>query len=154
MFGIMAIHDSRLHGTDAYIQILNSDGSMAQACGNGTRCVVQALSADTGKQAFTFQTVAGIVNARELEDGLIAVDMGAPEFRWDRIPLAEGTRRRPDPRLRNSGLCSSRIGCANGKNRASGHRESSRRSVADRLAGKQQPRHDDWACRMGIFRQP
>lgn len=86
---IMAIHDSRLHGTDAYIQILNSDGSMAQACGNGTRCVVQALSADTGKQAFTFQTVAGIVNARELEDGLIAVDMGAPEFRWDRIPLAE-----------------------------------------------------------------
>lgn len=86
---IMAIHDSRLHGTDAYIQILNSDGSMAQACGNGTRCVVQALCADTGKQAFTFQTVAGIVNARELEDGLIAVDMGAPEFRWDRIPLAE-----------------------------------------------------------------
>ena len=86
---IMAIHDSRLHGTDAYIQILNSDGSMAQACGNGTRCVVQALSADTGMQAFTFQTVAGIVNARELEDGLIAVDMGAPEFRWDRIPLAE-----------------------------------------------------------------
>ena len=86
---IMAIHDSRLHGTDAYIQILNSDGSMAQACGNGTRCVVQALSADTGKQAFTFQTIAGIVNARELEDGLIAVDMGAPEFRWDRIPLAE-----------------------------------------------------------------
>lgn len=86
---IMAIHDSRLHGTDAYIQILNSDGSMAQACGNGTRCVVQALSADTGKQVFTFQTVAGIVNARELEDGLIAVDMGVPEFRWDRIPLAE-----------------------------------------------------------------
>ena len=38
---IMAIHDARLQHTDAYIDILNSDGSSAQACGNGTRCVVQ-----------------------------------------------------------------------------------------------------------------
>ncbi len=86
---IMAVHDPKLQGTDAYIDILNSDGSKAQACGNGTRCVVQALSAETGKQAYTFQTVAGILNAREHADGTISVDMGAPEFHWDKIPLAE-----------------------------------------------------------------
>ena len=45
---IMAIHDSRLGGTDNYVEILNSDGTLAQACGNGTRCVVQALAAETG----------------------------------------------------------------------------------------------------------
>ncbi|WP_064683850.1 diaminopimelate epimerase [Rhizobium bangladeshense] len=86
---IMAIHDPKADGTDAFIDILNSDGSKAQACGNGTRCVVQALAAETGRKAFTFQTVAGILNAVEHEDGTISVDMGKPVFDWDRIPLAE-----------------------------------------------------------------
>lgn len=86
---IMAIHDPKSEGTDAFIDILNCDGTKAQACGNGTRCVVQALAAETGRQTFTFQTVAGILNAREHEDGTISVDMGKPVFEWDRIPLSE-----------------------------------------------------------------
>ncbi len=86
---IMAVHDPKLQGTDAFIDILNCDGSKAQACGNGTRCVVQALAAETGRKSFTFQTVAGILNAQEHEDGTISVDMGKPVFAWDRIPLAE-----------------------------------------------------------------
>ena len=85
---IMAIHDARTPGTANFIEILNSDGSMAQACGNGTRCVVQALSAETGHKRFTFETVAGILNAEEHEDGLISVDMGTPCFAWLEIPLA------------------------------------------------------------------
>lgn len=86
---IMAIHDPKLDGTDAYIDILNCDGTKAQACGNGTRCVVQALAAETGRRRFTFQTVAGILNAEEHGDGTISVDMGKPVFEWNRIPLAE-----------------------------------------------------------------
>lgn len=86
---LMAIHDPRTPGTDNFIEILNSDGSRAQACGNGTRCVVQALAADTGKRLFTFETIAGILNAEEHSDGSISVDMGVPRFEWDRIPLAE-----------------------------------------------------------------
>lgn len=86
---IMAIHDPRLNGTDAYIDILNCDGTKAQACGNGTRCVVQALASETGKKSFTFQTVAGILNASEHDDGMISVDMGLPRFGWNEIPLSE-----------------------------------------------------------------
>ncbi|HLP69939.1 MAG TPA: diaminopimelate epimerase [Rhizobium sp.] len=86
---IMAIHNPKLSGTDAYIDILNCDGTRAQACGNGTRCVVQALAAETGRKTFTFQTIAGILNAVEHEDGTISVDMGEPVFEWSRIPLAE-----------------------------------------------------------------
>ena len=86
---IMAIHDPRADGTDAFIDILNCDGSKAQACGNGTRCVVQALSSETGKKRFTFQTVAGILNAIEQENGEISVDMGKPVFGWQQIPLSE-----------------------------------------------------------------
>ena len=86
---IMAIHDPKAAGTDAWIDIVNSDGSMAQACGNGTRCVVQALAAETGKKAFLFHTVAGLLEAKEHEDGTISVDMGTPRFGWNEIPLAE-----------------------------------------------------------------
>jgi diaminopimelate epimerase len=86
---IMAIHDPRTDGTDAYIEIINSDGSLAQACGNGTRCVVQALAAETGRRAFTFETLAGIIEANEHDDGLISVDMGVPKFGWQDIPLSE-----------------------------------------------------------------
>ncbi|AKI03022.1 diaminopimelate epimerase [Hoeflea sp. IMCC20628] len=86
---IMAIHDTEIHGVDYRIDILNRDGSRAQACGNGTRCVVQALASETGRKSFTFKTLAGILNAEEHDDGLISVDMGVPEFAWDKIPLAE-----------------------------------------------------------------
>jgi diaminopimelate epimerase len=89
---IMAIHDPRTPGTDNYVEILNSDGSHAQACGNGMRCVVQALAAETGRRLFTFETVAGILNAEEHADGLISVDMGIPRFGWRDIPLAEEFR--------------------------------------------------------------
>jgi len=89
---IMAIHDARTPGTGYFIDILNSDGSGAEACGNGTRCVVQALAAETGQKVFTFETVAGILNAQEHENGLISVDMGRPRFGWQDIPLAEEFR--------------------------------------------------------------
>jgi diaminopimelate epimerase len=89
---VMVIYDPRTDGTDNYIDILNSDGSFAQACGNGTRCVVQALAAETGRKTFTFETRAGILNAVEHPDGLISVDMGTPRFGWQDIPLAEEFR--------------------------------------------------------------
>lgn len=86
---IMAIHDARREGTEFYIDILNSDGSPAQACGNGMRCVVQALSEETGRNRFILETIAGILEAVEHRDGRISVDMGVPRFSWQEIPLAE-----------------------------------------------------------------
>ncbi|ALN71367.1 diaminopimelate epimerase [Aureimonas sp. AU20] len=86
---IMAIHDPISAGTFAYVRILNSDGTEAGACGNGTRCVVQALSAETGQRDFLFETKAGLIEAFEREDGLLTVDMGKPRFDWQSIPLSE-----------------------------------------------------------------
>ena len=45
-----------------------------------------------GKKLFTFETVAGILNAEEHADGTISVDMGVPRFGWQDIPLAEEFR--------------------------------------------------------------
>src|SRR5215218_7528717 len=43
---LMAIHDPRTPGTDAYLRIYNTDGSQSGACGNGTRCVAWAMMSD------------------------------------------------------------------------------------------------------------
>ena len=86
---IMAIHDPATEGTDALVRILNADGSEAGACGNGMRCVVQALAAESGVRRFTFETISGILAAEEHENGLVSVDMGKPRFGWRDIPLAE-----------------------------------------------------------------
>lgn len=86
---IMAIHDPVTAGTDAYVRILNANGSEAEACGNGMRCVVQALAADLGQFAFTFETKAGLLTGEEGPDGLLTIDMGVPRFGWQDIPLSE-----------------------------------------------------------------
>jgi diaminopimelate epimerase len=84
----MALYPAR-GGADAAIRIFNSDGSEAGACGNGMRCVAALVGAESGRAAMQFETSAGLISCRRTDDGLFTVDMGAPRFRWDEIPLAE-----------------------------------------------------------------
>ena len=86
---IMAIHDPRTPGTTSYIEIINSDGTRAEACGNGMRCVVDMLAAETGTQSFLFETIAGLLTGERQADGSITVDMGKPRLDWAQIPLSE-----------------------------------------------------------------
>jgi diaminopimelate epimerase len=67
---------------DVSMQIFNADGSEVEACGNATRCVPLFVGRDV-----TIRTKAGLLDAR-LIDGGASVDMGAPRFEWDAIPLA------------------------------------------------------------------
>ena len=89
---LMALYPSRTPGTDAFIRIYNNDGSEAGACGNGMRCVADLVSKESGKDTLTFETKAGILNCWKNADGLFTVDMGAPRFKWNEIPLAEEFR--------------------------------------------------------------
>ena len=86
---IMEVHRSGTPQIDADIRILNSDGSEAEACGNGTRCVVSWLYQDTPKENWLFRTKPGLLNATFKSDANITVDMGVPQFGWEEIPLAE-----------------------------------------------------------------
>lgn len=67
---------------DVSMRIFNSDGSEVEACGNATRCVPLFVGRDV-----TIETKAGLLDARGTADG-VSVDMGAPRFDWDVIPLA------------------------------------------------------------------
>ena len=86
---MMVLHDARTPGTEAYVRIYNTDGSEAQACGNGTRCIGWLVSKQTGRTTLEFETVAGVldVGVRGIDD--ISVDMGQPRFKWQEIPLVE-----------------------------------------------------------------
>jgi diaminopimelate epimerase len=87
---MMALYPSRTPGTDAYVRIYNSDGSAAGACGNGMRCIAELMFRETGKDALTFETPAGLLNAWKGAEPLVStVDMGKPRFAWNEIPLAE-----------------------------------------------------------------
>jgi diaminopimelate epimerase len=90
---MMAIYPPRVAGTDGFVRIYNNDGSEAGACGNGMRCVADLMFKETGKNALTFETKAGLVNCWKGERDLVStVDMGKPRFAWNEIPLAEEFR--------------------------------------------------------------
>ncbi len=74
---------------DAFMRILNADGSESGACGNATRCVAALLAAETGARALTIQTSAGILAATIKGPNLVEIDMGEPLFNWQDIPLLE-----------------------------------------------------------------
>ena len=89
---LMALYPPRTGGTDAYVRIYNNDGSEAGACGNGMRCLAWLLAKESGKDALTVETAAGVINCWRGADGLFTVDMGPPRFKWNEIPLAEEFR--------------------------------------------------------------
>jgi diaminopimelate epimerase len=86
---LMEVSDPSGPGRDYEVRIFNTDGSLAEACGNGTRCVAQWLDAETGRKSFRFRIAGATVSADILDDGLITVDMGRPRFGWQDIPLSE-----------------------------------------------------------------
>jgi diaminopimelate epimerase len=73
---------------DAFMRILNADGSESGACGNATRCVAALLAEETGRRRLVIRTAAGLLPAEIQGPGLVEVDMGPPGLAWGDIPLA------------------------------------------------------------------
>ena len=86
--GVLAILPSST-GDDARMRVLNSDGSEAEMCGNGLRCVVKELRDRGGiqKDEMAIDTGAGRLVCNVLEDGNISVSMGAPRLLRGEIPM-------------------------------------------------------------------
>ena len=91
---LMAIHDPRTPGTDAFLRIYNTDGSESGACGNGTRCVAWAMRADPimggpADGSLLLESKAGLLPVSREGARSFTVDMGKPRLRWDEIPLRD-----------------------------------------------------------------
>jgi diaminopimelate epimerase len=74
---------------DAFMRIYNADGGEVGACGNAARCVAALLAEERGAPEVSIETESAVLEARVNGDGSVTIDMGAPRFRWDEIPLAE-----------------------------------------------------------------
>jgi diaminopimelate epimerase len=90
--GLLLLLDSKR--ADSRMRIFNSDGSEAEACGNGLRCFAKYLfdKKVVRKKEMTIETLAGVrkaivLNAAE-RSGLIKVSMGQPELEASSIPLS------------------------------------------------------------------
>ncbi len=75
----------------ASYRVFNADGSEVEQCGNGVRCVARVLAGESqDNQSLTLESPAGLVEAIILDDGLISISMGTPEFEPSRIPFLAG----------------------------------------------------------------
>ena len=91
--GVLAVLPSA--SADARMRVLNSDGSEAEMCGNGIRCVAKELfdRGGLGKPELAIETGAGVlVCAIEAGAGgaarSVTVSMGAPRLLRGEIPMA------------------------------------------------------------------
>ena len=85
---MMTLTPARTPGAAAYVLIYNNDGSLAGACGNGTRCVADRLARESGAQELTVETARGLIACERLGETRYRVDMGAPRLDWREIPCA------------------------------------------------------------------
>ena len=76
-------------GADFFMDYMNSDGSRGEMCGNGIRCLA-LFARDTGlteKTELQVATRAGLKTVTVLDEARVRVDMGAPIFDPQELPM-------------------------------------------------------------------
>ena len=84
---IIALEPSKR--ADVFMRIWNADGGEVGACGNAARCVAALVAAERGKHEVSIETESAVLGASVNPDGSVTIDMGAPRFAWNEIPLSE-----------------------------------------------------------------
>ena len=74
---------------DVTMRIWNNEGEEVESCGNATRCIADVLFAEKNATRATIYTKGGFLVAEKGGDLLVTVDMGAPRFDWQDIPLSQ-----------------------------------------------------------------
>ena len=72
-----------------FYRIFNADGAEVEQCGNGARCIAALMYARAPQlgRELVMESSGGVVRARVREDGLVSVDMGAPNFDPQALPM-------------------------------------------------------------------
>lgn len=91
---ILVIDRAQLADAAVRYRVFNADGSPAQHCGNGIRCVARYLAAHGAAQGRELKIeLGGHAYALTLhDDATVAVDMGEPDFAPAALPLAVPAR--------------------------------------------------------------
>jgi len=73
--------------SNAFLKFYNSDGGEISACGNGSRCVAYLLMKENNSKKISLRTKVGILQAELNDKNLVSLNMGQPNFEWNKIPL-------------------------------------------------------------------
>ena len=73
--------------SNAFLKFYNSDGGEIAACGNGSRCVAYLLMKENNSKKISLRTKVGILQAELNDKNLVSLNMGRPNFEWNKIPL-------------------------------------------------------------------
>jgi len=86
---LLVIAPATAAGFDFSYLVYNPDGSQAENCGNGARCMVSFIRNRglSDKNEFTLQLINGSLHCQSEADGNVTVDMGAPIFEPKNIPF-------------------------------------------------------------------
>lgn len=74
---------------DVDVAFWNSDGSMAGACGNASRCIGRLIMEESGKGIVSLRTNRGILPVQDVDGNFLSVNMGQPQLSWSDVPLAK-----------------------------------------------------------------
>jgi len=72
-----------------FLKFYNSDGGEVDACGNGSRCAAYFLMKESNIKKISIQTKAGILKSSLTNAELVELNIGKPNFEWEKIPLSK-----------------------------------------------------------------
>ena len=75
--------------SNAFLKFYNSDGGEISACGNGSRCVAYLLMKENNNKKISLKTKVGILQAELNDKNLVSINIGQPNFEWNKIPLSK-----------------------------------------------------------------
>ena len=84
----LVLQPPRRSGTDVYYRIFNADGSEVEQCGNGARCIASLIAKKVRERpVLNMDSLGGVVQAKVVGEGEVAVDMGIPDFSPPALPF-------------------------------------------------------------------
>ncbi len=85
---VVFLKNSEEDYSDLETRFFNKDGSEAEICGNALRCIGKYFLDKLKKNNATIETKAGLIDIEKISNKLIAVDIGKPNLKWEKIPLS------------------------------------------------------------------
>ena len=84
---LITISENTSNNHDVSIKIYNPNGDLAEACGNGTRCIAKLLFDENSKSELKIKSDAGILIAKKINNQSISINLGKLSHNWQDIPL-------------------------------------------------------------------
>ena len=91
---ILVVENTENPQADFHYRIFNADGSEAEQCGNGARCIMRFIQQQqlSAKPQIVVATLNRLIELHQIDNGWFNVNMGEPVFEPKQIPFVADAR--------------------------------------------------------------